>query len=547
MIDRPFVYLAQTNPVACDLEGNAKQILDAAKRAHELGASICVTPAMSLTGWPLEGWLEREDFWMTLEEAIEGLAQALYRQSRDGKVVLVGAPSRSEGKINRSIYVLISGEVFKRIDKPLQGGCVLENARSILNHSGVEVNYCFADDLTDESFVRALKADDVGLVCALDFGLFDSGDCAKRRESMIVNCAREGIAFAVANQAGGQDDVIYEGRSFAVNCKGRETVRLKAFEADEGAVTVSNLFEDKTTALVREPGRYETLFAALVCAVRDYSRKNGFSDALLGLSGGADSALVAAIAVEALGKEHVHAVMMPTRYTSDLSLKLAKDCAENLGIDYRVRPIGAIYDAAKSILADDFAGTDEGLAEENLQARSRGLLLMALSNKFGWLTLATGNKSESATGYCTLYGDTVGGFAPIKDVLKTDVWEMLRTYNVMKGREVIPEEIITRPPSAELKEGQTDESALMPYAELDAILRGLLEEGKSAAELQAMGHNADNVYRVIELWLRSEYKRAQCPVGPKVSRAMLGRDVRLPLTSRPSFRKITHRSAKTLA
>ena len=440
-----------------------------------------------------------------------------------------------------------SGEIFQRIDKPLQGGCVLENARSILNHSGVEVNYCFADDLTDESFVRALKADDVGLACALDFGLFDSGDCAKRRELMMDNCAREGIAFAVANQAGGQDDVIYEGRSFAVNCKGRETVRLKAFEADEGAVTVSNLFEDKATALAREPGRYETLFAALVCAVRDYSRKNGFSDALLGLSGGADSALVAAIAVEALGKEHVHAVMMPTRYTSDLSLKLAKDCAENLGIDYRVRPIGAIYDAAKSILADDFAGTDEGLTEENLQARSRGLLLMALSNKFGWLTLATGNKSESATGYCTLYGDTVGGYAPIKDVLKTDVWEMLRTYNVMKGREVIPEAIITRPPSAELKEGQTDESALMPYAELDAILRGLLEEGKSAAELQALGHNADNVYRVIELWLRSEYKRAQCPVGPKVSRAMLGRDVRLPLTSRPSFRKITHRSAKTLA
>ena len=514
MIDSPFVYLAQTNPVACDLEGNAKQILDAAKTAHELGASICVTPAMSLTGWPLEGWLEREDFWMSLEEAINGLAQALHRQSRDGKIVLVGAPSRSEGKINRSIYVLGSGEIFKRIDKPLQGGCVLENARSILNHSGVEVNYCFADDLTDESFVRALKADDVGLVCALDFGLFDSGDCARRRELMMDNCAREGIAFAVANQAGGQDDVIYEGRSFAVNCKGRETVRLKAFEADEGAVTVSNLFEDKAT----------------------------FTDAVLGLSGGADSALVAAIAVEALGKEHVHAVMMPTRYTSDLSLKLAtsdlslklaKDCAENLGIDYRVRPIGAIYDAAKSILADDFAGTDEGLAEENLQARSRGLLLMALSNKFGWLTLATGNKSESATGYCTLYGDTVGGYAPIKDVLKTDVWEMLRTYNVMKGREVIPEEIITRPPSAELKEGQTDESALMPYAELDAILRGLLEEGKSAAELQALGHNADNVRRVIKLWLRSEYKRAQCPVGPKVSRAMLGRDVRLPITSRP--------------
>ena len=216
MIDSPFVYLAQTNPVACDLEGNAKQILDAAKTAHELGASICVTPAMSLTGWPLEGWLEREDFWMSLEEAINGLAQALHRQSRDGKIVLVGAPSRSEGKINRSIYVLGSGEIFKRIDKPLQGGCVLENARSILNHSGVEVNYCFADDLTDESFVRALKAGDVGLVCALDFGLFDSGDCAKRRESMIANCAREGIAFAVANQAGGQDDVIYEGRSFAV-------------------------------------------------------------------------------------------------------------------------------------------------------------------------------------------------------------------------------------------------------------------------------------------------------------------------------------------
>lgn len=184
-------------------------------------------------------------------------SRKLYRQSRDGKIVLVGAPSRSEGKINRSIYVLGSGEIFKRIDKPLQEAVFLRTLAPYLI-TRVEVNYCFADDLTDESFVRALKADGVGLVCALDFGLFDSGDCAKRRESMIVNCAREGIAFAVANQVS-QDDVIYEGRSFVVNCKGRETVRLKAFETDEGAVTVSNLFEDKTKALVREPGRYETL------------------------------------------------------------------------------------------------------------------------------------------------------------------------------------------------------------------------------------------------------------------------------------------------
>lgn len=533
------IYLAQMNCVACDLAGNAARILEAARQAKNAGAALCVTPALSLTGWPLMGWLEQTDFVKALEATRRELAATLAREV-PGMTVLVGLPVLEEGKSFNSLLALKDGACLARHDKQAldedeKSIFTRGDSKPIIEVNGKKMGLVFVEELLNETCLREYKQLGVQLVCAAGSVTYMRGVCEDRRTQVLANSSREAMPLIVVNQAGAQDERIFEGASFVADASGRLTLEMAHFQEDAAVVDESFLFESSTPEVTASKSEFERLFEALVCAVRDYAGKNGFTDALLGLSGGADSALVAAIAVEALGRDHVHALMMPTRYTSDLSLRLARECAENLGIDYRIRPIGAIYDAAMSLFEEDFEGMLPGLAEENLQARSRGLTLMALSNKFGWLTLATGNKSESATGYCTLYGDTTGGYAPIKDIFKTDVWELMRTYNNMKGREVIPQEIITRPPSAELKEGQTDEAALMPYEQLDAILRGLLELGEGIEELEDKGFKREDVRRVIKLLYRSEYKRRQCPTGPKVSRSTLGVDVCLPVTSCPSF------------
>ncbi len=312
-------------------------------------------------------------------------------------------------------------------------------------------------------------------------------------------------------------------------------MQLAAFEEDFKTVTLAELMGQGEACASAVAVREEMFLKALICALRDYVRKNGFKKVILGLSGGADSALVAAVAVEALGKENVRAVMLPSRFTSQMSLDLAEQLAGNLGITYSIIPIEKAFSAFLDTLKDDFAGTVPGIAEENLQARSRGVILMALSNKTGALLLATGNKSELAAGYCTLYGDSAGAFAPLKDICKTDVWELMRTYNRLKAAEVIPEGIITRPASAELRENQKDEDSLPPYEVLDRILRAYVEEGLSPAEIAAGGEDPALIKRITGLIHRNEYKRRQCPVGPKVSKAAFGRDWRYPMTARTRF------------
>lgn len=514
----PFAYLAQINSVVCDFAGNAQKILDAAKKAKQEGAALCITPAYSFTGWPLAGWVKRCEFWSALEVQLKKLADKL-AQEASGVVVVFGAPTLLGSEIGCSLYVYKDGDCLARFDdEPV-----------VFEIGGLRAGLVSLEKTQTEK-LKTLGAD--FCICCQAW-TYDRTASPVRRTALL----KAGLPILHVNLAGAQDEHVYEGASAAVNGRGDEVVALRPFGEDAAFVAKDALFGDTTVKECRKAGELELLFEALVVAVRDYVRKNGFSDVVLGLSGGADSALVAAIAVEALGREHVHAVMMPTRFTTDASLRLAQACAENLGIDYRVRPIGGIFDSAVQLLADDFAGTEPGLAEENLQARARGMTLMALSNKFGWLTLATGNKSESAAGYCTLYGDTAGAYSPIKDVYKTDVWALMRLYNELKGREVIPEEIITRPPSAELREGQTDEAALMPYAVLDAILHGLLEEGLSPEEVvRTKTVKVEDVDRVVKLWLRSEYKRRQCPTGPCVSGAALSSDILMPMTNRPSWR-----------
>ncbi len=522
-----FAYLTQPNTVACDMAGNARLILQAAQRAHAGGAVLMMTPAHSVTGAPLHTWTQMPDFWIALNRELEQLAADL-KTAAPGLTVVVGAPAYEKGEILDALYVLRDGGLLARATR---GAAKL----TVIDVAGVATGFVFAEELLDEKGIGSLKALGATLVCAADDEPYTRGVSRARRGEIAAACAKEFLPLILANLAGGQDELIFEGASLVSASNTHVTVRLASFAADEAGIPASALFGDDDGVVETFADGREELLAALVCGVRDYTRKNGFTDVLLGLSGGADSALVAAIAVEALGKEHVHAVMMPARFTTDLSVRLAKECGENLGIDYRVKPVGTIYDAALSVLSEDFAGTASDLTEENLQARSRGITLMALSNKFGWLTLATGNKSEASAGYCTLYGDTVGGYSPIKDVFKTEVWELMRTYNRLKGAAVIPEEIITRAPSAELSHGQTDEAALMPYAELDAILRGLLEEGESVESLADKGLGREKVERVLKLFYRSEFKRRQCPTGPRVSLTCLGAGVSLPMTSRPSF------------
>lgn len=539
MLQKPLAYLAQINCIALDLAGNAAQIIEAAKKAEQAGAPLCLTPALSLTGSPLESWCDAPDFRVQLEAELRELAQTLAKKALDVCVV-VGAPAFEGKKRFNALYAFKSGKCVARCDKRElsedEARYFDEGDKSaVISAGGVKIGLAHADDLLHEKHVHEFKHAGVELLCASSNWRYMRGVGDKRREKILAKCAKEKLPLIAVNLAGAQDEFIYEGASFATCGKNYETLMLAAFEADEGWVLRSSLFEQAPCEGGRPQAGHETLLRALTCAVRDYVGKSGFKDVVLGLSGGADSALVAALAVEALGCEHVHAVMMPTRYTSDLSLRLAQECAQNLGIDFRVRPIGGMFDAAMHLLEKDFAGTEPGLAEENLQARSRGTLLMALSNKFGWLVLTTGNKSEGAVGYCTLYGDTAGGYDPIKDVFKTDVWELLRTYNRLKGKDVVPPEIITRAPSAELKEGQTDEAALMPYAELDVILSGLLQEGLSVQELVDRGCERAQIERVLQLWHRSEYKRRQSPTGPIVSRGAFAAGARLPLASSPSF------------
>jgi NAD+ synthase (glutamine-hydrolysing) len=342
------------------------------------------------------------------------------------------------------------------------------------------------------------------------------------------------MPMLAANQVGGQDELVFDGLSFALDASGALAAQGKAFESDLLVVDLQAGAGDRAD-LVREPipespPPEAQVYAALVLGVRDYIGKNGFPGAIVGLSGGVDSALVLAIAVDALGADKVRAVMMPSPYTAEISWLDARDMAQRLGVRYDELPIGACFDAFRATLAGEFRGLPEDTTEENLQARIRGMLLMALSNKFGSIVLTTGNKSEMAVGYATLYGDMAGGFAVIKDIAKTLVWRLCRWRNTVS--DVIPDRIITRPPSAELKPGQTDQDSLPPYETLDAIVRLYMEEDRSVDEIVAAGHPADAVARVVRLIQVNEYKRRQAPVGIRVTHRAFGRDWRYPITSK---------------
>ena len=547
------ICVAQLNFVVGDLTGNARRIIDAARTAHAQGAKLLLTPELSICGYAAEDLFLRPAFIAACDDAVNQVAHELAGLS--DMTVVVGHPSGGDRR-TRSVAVpqrfnaasVIRGgqviatyakrelpnyQVFdeRRYFTPGEGSCVFEC-------DGIRVGLLICEDAWFEAPARDARQAGAQVLAVINASPFHVGKGDEREATMAGRSRDCGLPLVYAHLVGGQDEVVFEGRSFALQADGTLAGRAASFaedlfmvEAQPGAHPV------RLSAGVAPAGDADTeLWEALVLGVRDYIGKNGFPGAIVGLSGGVDSALVLAVAVDALGRDRVRAVMMPSPYTADISWIDARDMAARLGVRYDELSIVPEFEAFKASLAGEFKGLPEDATEENLQARIRGTLLMALSNKFGSIVLTTGNKSEMATGYCTLYGDMAGGFAVIKDVLKTRVFRLVRWRNAHDpygtGVEPIPDRIITRPPSAELRPDQKDQDSLPPYEVLDAILERYMENDESLEAIVAAGFDRTVVERVLRLVKLNEYKRRQAPVGIRVTHRSFGKDWRYPITSK---------------
>lgn len=530
------IALAQLNLWVGDVEGNVQKIIDAAEHARDtLGASLIACPELSLIGYPPDDLLLRS----AMPTLIDSGLQRLLREVR-GITLVVGLPEYArEGAaaaIYNAAYVIEDGVVVSRTRKQrLPNYGVFDERRHfrpgkqtlVFEHRGRRVGLCICEDIWDSGPAAAAKAAGAELLLNINASPYDLYKTADRRRVFDSRVAETGLPIAYVNCVGGQDDVLFDGDSTGIDSDGRIGFSAPLFE--EGVYTL-RLEQGRWQGSVRDTETAEAVvYRGLVQSVRDYVNRNGFPGALIGLSGGIDSALVAAIAADALGPERVWGVSLPSRYTADMSNDDARLEAEALGIRYSTLSIEPAFEAFTATLAADFAGRPVDLAEENLQSRCRGVMLMALSNKFGQVVLTTGNKSEMAVGYATLYGDMCGGFAPIKDVYKTLVYRLCRYRNTLGA--VIPERVLTRPPSAELRPDQKDSDSLPPYEVLDPVLELYVEHQLSIPEIAARGYDEGVVRRVAALVRRSEYKRRQAPPGPKITRCAFGRERRYPITA----------------
>ncbi|WOI47391.1 NAD+ synthase [Acidovorax sp. BLS4] len=546
----PFVIsVAQLNFVVGDLPGNARKIIACAQQAHAAGARLLLTPELSLCGYAAEDLYLRPAFLSGCEDALATVARETARF--EGLAIVVGHPQRAEadgeGLCYNAASVLRNGVVEQTyLKQELPNYDVFDERRYFLpgdgtclfDVEGVRVGLLICEDAWFEGPARRAAQAGAQLLVTINASPFHLGKSAEREQIMRERVTETGLPLVYAHLVGGQDEVLFEGRSFALQSNGFVAARATGFEEACFPVrvdVVQGAIELKAE-VAPLPALESDLWSALVMGVRDYVGKNGFPGALLGLSGGIDSALVLAIAVDALGADKVRAVMMPSPYTADISWIDARDMAERLGVRYDEISIAPQFEAFKAALAQEFAGLPEDTTEENLQARIRGTLLMALSNKFGAVVLTTGNKSEMATGYCTLYGDMAGGFAVIKDVAKTAVFSLARWRNANDpfgtGAQPIPERIITRPPSAELRPDQKDQDSLPPYEVLDAIVARYMENDEPIDAIVQAGYDRADVERVTRLIQLNEYKRRQAPVGIRISRRSFGKDWRYPITNR---------------
>lgn len=531
------VGIAQINVCVGDLAGNAERLFAAASEAAGQGADIVVTPELSLIGYPPEDLLLRPRFVAQQQDALQALASRL--AVLPGVAVLVGHADQHEGALYNAVSVLRDGQVlgvYRKRELPNYG--VFDELRYftpgnqplVFEARGVQVGVAICEDIWFDTVAQAAAGAGAQLLLVPNASPYHLDKEQERLAVARRTVQASGCALVYANLVGGQDELVFDGASFALDASGQEQVRLAAFTEQVALLEV----EAGGAVRARQPlaaaaCEEADVWHALVLGTRDYLTKNRFPGVIIGLSGGIDSALVLAIAVDAIGADKVRAVMMPSRYTADISLADARDMAARLGVRYDEILIGAIVDAFEAALAPQFAGLPVDTTEENLQARARGTLLMGLSNKTGSLVLTTGNKSEMATGYCTLYGDMAGGFAVLKDVPKTLAYR-LAVWRNLQG-DVIPQRIITRPPSAELRPDQTDQDSLPAYEVLDGIVLRYMEQNASAAELVAEGYPQAAVEQVLRLLRINEYKRRQAPPGPRITARAFGRDWRYPVTN----------------
>jgi NAD+ synthase (glutamine-hydrolysing) len=530
------VAVAQINCTVGDFEGNSRRILDMAARASGVGARLLLTPELSLSGYPPEDLLLRRAFYEVADAALAQLAAKLLQFPE--LHVVVGHPLAREGQRYNAASLLAGGRVhgtYCKHDLPNydvfdeQRYFTPDNRPLVFDIGGTRFGVNICEDTWFRYAPEAARAAGAQVLLILNGSPYHVGKQSQRLEVMRENVTPFGLSLVYANLAGGQDELVFDGASFALDAHGQLTHLAPQF--DEALLIVDCVDG------VPQPGERADLgsiekqaYGALKLGVRDYLGKNGFPGAIIGLSGGIDSALVLAVAVDALGADKVRTVMMPSQYTAEISWVDARAMAANLGVRYDEIPIKPTFDAFLSSLAGEFRGLAWDTAEENIQARIRGTLLMALSNKFGSIVLTTGNKSEMAVGYCTLYGDMAGGFAVIKDIRKMLVYALARYRNTIEP--VIPERIIVRAPSAELRPNQTDRDSLPPYEVLDAIIERYMELGETVTEIIAAGFSEADVRLVVRLIRVNEYKRRQAPVGIRITHRGFGRDWRYPITNR---------------
>lgn len=527
------IALAQLNLLVGDIEGNTERMLQIAQEQREADADLIMFTELALCGYPPEDLLYRNDFYQRCAAQLQRLQQAA-----SDVAILVGHPWREGDKLYNALSLFSEGRLLTRYFKQqLPNYGVFDEKRyfyagsetCVVELKGYRLGLLICEDLWFPEPIDAAKAAGAELILSINASPYHYEKPYIRNTLMASHCQRTHLPLVYLNQIGGQDELIFDGCSKVFDSADNMTHRLAAFTEQVAHLEFNELDVVPMTAPATQLPQLAQVYAALVLAVRDYVTKNGFNGAVLGLSGGIDSALTLAIAVDALGKDSVQALMMPFRYTADLSIADAKEEAEILGVEFDIVPIEPIFDAYIGQLSPMFAGTECDTTEENLQARCRGVILMALSNKRRSIVLTTGNKSEIAVGYATLYGDMAGGFDVLKDVPKTLVFKLSEYRNGVSY--VIPQRVIERPPSAELAPDQRDQDSLPPYDILDAILEGYIEGDKSVADLVAEGFDEAIVRQVIRLVDINEYKRRQAAVGPRITACNFGKDRRYPITS----------------
>lgn len=545
------IALAQLNPTVGDIDGNLARIRRARDRAAADGADLVVLPELALIGYPPEDLVLRP----SVVDACHAAVDCLIRESHSSPAIIATTPWREDGHVYNAAIVIDEGATARRFKSDLPNYGVFDEKRVFtagplpapVNFRGIQIGVPVCEDIWTPAITAHLASAGAEFFIVPNGSPFEMGKFPARVELARARTRETDRALVYVNQIGGQDELVFDGRSFVLNRTGSIACSLAGWE-DAVALTRWTRTADGWVCgpgSIEEPGEpLADIYNALVAGLRDYVGKNGFPGIVLGLSGGVDSALSAAVGVDALGPDRVLGVRLPSPFTGTVSMEEAQFVADRLGIRLLTLPIGTVMASAETTLAPVFERRPRDVTEENLQARIRGLLLMALSNKFGSMLLTTGNKSEMSVGYATLYGDMCGGFSVLKDIYKTEVYRLSRWRNAHRPRlargphgEVIPERTLTRPPTAELRPNQTDQDSLPPYDQLDAILKGLIEEEKSVDEIAAAVAPREVVARVQQMLYTAEYKRRQAPPGVKVSRRSFGRDRRYPITNR--FREVS--------